>query len=200
MVRVDHDLIRRTRLKLGWTPERLAAESDLDARTVRRIEKGRSQPRLHSARALAEALELELTAIVLDDHESGTALSGRNGGPETTGHPNQMEPVSPCEWSLNEALYVLSSLLARLGFDGTALSQNEGEVDRVRAAFKAADSAMQTTLSGGGKWGPEEATRVLSLLLAKYGTLFGGQSVRGAGVSADFVQAACDQAKRTLFK
>ncbi|MDE0029722.1 MAG: helix-turn-helix transcriptional regulator [Deltaproteobacteria bacterium] len=200
MIRIDHDLLRRTRLELGWTPEELAEKSDLDARTVRRIEQGGSRTRLHSALALARALNLELTALVLDDRPTGVVSISGNGSRATTGRRLRTELVSPGEWSLKEALYVLSLVLKNLGFDGMALSESKGEVDRVRAAFKAADSAMQTTLSGGGDWGSEEAMSVLSQLLAKYGTAFGQQTVKSPTMGVDFVQAACDQAKRALPK
>ena len=200
MVRIDHDLLRRTRLELGWTPEMLAEESGLDPRTVRRIEQGGSQTRLHSALAIARALNLELSALVLDNRPTGAVLMGGNGSRPTPGRRLRTELASPGEWSLKEALYVLSSVLKNLGFDGMGLSESEGQVDRVMAAFKAADSAMQTTLSGGGDWGSEEAMSVLSLLLARYGTAFGQQTTGGPTMGVDFVQAACDEAKRALSK
>ena len=86
------------------------------------------------------------------------------------------------------------------GFDGMTLAEYEGDVDRVELAFKVADSAMRTTLSGGGEWGAEEATSVLSLLLARYGVAFGGRPAKDAPVGVDFVKAASDQAKRILAK
>ena len=200
MVRVDHDLLRRTRLKFAWTPEVLAAKSALDARTVRRIEQGRSQTRLRSALALAEALKLDLTDLVLDDRPTGTSLASSNGFPAASGPPLRKATVSPDEWNFKEVLYVLSSVLKSLGFDGMTLAENEGEVDRVVAAFKATDNIMRTTLSGGGGWGAEEAMSVLSLLLARYGTAFGRQPINDVPAGVDFVQAACDQAKRRLAK
>lgn len=165
MVWVDHNLLRRTRVKFAWTPETLAAESGLDARTVRRIEQGGSQTRLRSALALAEALNLDLTDLVLDDRPTGTSLASTNGFPAASWPPLRKATVSPDEWILKEVLYVLSSVLKRgLGFDGMTLAENEGEVDRVVAAFKATDNIMRITLSGGGEWGAEEAMSVLSLL------------------------------------
>ena len=95
--------------------------------------------------------------------------------------------------------YVLSTLLTRsLVLERNASGENDDDVDRVVAAFKAADSAIQTTLSGGGEWGVEEAKCVLSLLLTRYGTAFSRRSAKGVEVGVDFVQAACDQAKRAL--
>ena len=177
----------------------LAEESGLDARTVRRIEQGKSQTRLRSARALAGALHLELIALVLDDRPTGPSLASGNGFPAATARPLRKALVNPDEWSLKEALYVLSLVLKK-GFDGMTLGENEGEVDRVMAALKAVDSAMRTTLSGGGEWGAEEAASVLSLLLARYGKAFGRRPVNDLPVGVDFVQAVCEQAKRTLAK
>ena len=173
MVRINYELMRRRRLEVGWTPEELAGEAGLDARTVRRIEQGRTLTRLRSAVAVAKALKLEVTALVLDDRSGGSEPQGDGGGLSAAltaaDGTIRKEIGGPGEWSLKEALYVLSILLTRsLVVDGKMSGEND-EVDRVVAAFKAADSAIQTTLSGGGEWGAEEAARVLSLLLTRYG-------------------------------
>ena len=201
MVRINHELMGRKRLELGWTPEKLAEEAALDARTIRRIEQGGSLTRLRSAVAIAQALKLEVTALVLDNRIGGSEPQGDGGLAAALAAADgtiQREIVSSGKCSLKEALYLLSLLLARsLVLDGKVSGGND-DVDRVVAAFKAADSAIQTTLSGGGEWGAEEAARVLSLLLTKYGTVFGRRSANGVEVGVNFVQAACDQAKRAL--
>ena len=202
MVRINYELMRRRRVELGWTPEKLAEESGLDARTVRRIEQGGSLTRLRSAVAIAQALKLELTTLVLDDRSGSEPQGGRGSLAAALAAADgmiQREIVRPGECSLKEALYVLSMLLTRsFVLDGKVSGENDDDVDRVVAAFKAADSAIQTTLSGGGEWGAEEAARVLSLLLTRYGTVFSRRSANGVEVGVNFVQAACDQAKRAL--
>ena len=202
MVRIHRALMCRTRLELGWTPEKLAEESGLDARTIRRIEQGGSLTRLRSAIAIAEALKIEITTLLLDCPPSKSEPEGDSGdlaaalavGDGTI----QRELVSPVEWSLKEALYVLSLLTRSVALDRKVLGENADNVDRVVTAFKAADSAIQTTLSGGGEWGAEEAVRVLSLLLTRYGTAFSRRSANRVEVGVNFVEAACDQAKRAL--
>lgn len=194
MVRINCKLTQRRRIELGWTPEELAGEAGLDARTVRRIEQGRDSARLRSAVALAKALKLEVTALVLDDRSGRSEPQGDGDGlaAALTAADGTIQREI-----VKEAQYVLSILLARsLVLDGKMSGENE-EVDRVVAAFRAADSAIQITLSGGA-WSDEEAVRVLSLLLTKYGTMFSRHSANGVEVGVDFVQAACDQAKRAL--
>ncbi len=203
MVRINHELMRRSRVELGWTAEKLAEESGLDSRTVRRIEQGGSLTRLRSAVAVARALKLELAALVLDGRSGGgeprgdgAGLAGALAAADGT---IQREIAGSGEGSLKEALYVVSMLLTRsLVLDGKVLAKEDDDVDRVVAAFKAADSAIQTMLSGGGEWGAEEAARVLSLLLTRYGTAFSRESANGVEAGVNFVQAACDQAKRAL--
>ena len=95
---------------------------------------------------------------------------------------------------------MLSMVFARsLVLDGKTPGEN-GEMDRVVAAFKAAHSAIQITLSGGGEWGDEEAARVLSLLLTEYGRVCSRRSAADVEMGVNFVQAACDQARRALLQ
>ena len=146
MVRINCERMRRRRLELGWTPEELAGEASLDARTIRRIEQGGTLTRLRSAVAVAKALELEVTALVLDDRSGGSEPQGDGGGLSAAltaaDGTIRREIVSPGEWSPKEALYVLSILLTRsLVVDGKRSEEND-EVDRVVAAFKAADGAV----------------------------------------------------------
>ena len=200
MVRVDHELVRLKRLELAWTPEKLAEESGLDSRTIRRIEQGEGLTRLRSVVGIAEALKVEVVALVLDDRAERILPEGNGGNlaaalaaAEGT---MRKELLSPEEWGFRETLYVLSMLVtSSLVSEGKDLGE---KVDRLVAAFKAADGAIQTTMSTGGKWGVEEASCILSLLLIRYGTAFRRRSTNGMEVGIDFVQAACDQAKRAL--
>lgn len=205
MVRVNHELMRRRRLELGWTPERLAEEAVLDGRTIRRIEKGGSLTRLKSAIAIAQALKIELgTLAALGDGDGQNRNESQSDRLDLTAvlaaaeDTVQRELLNPSEWGFREALYVLSLFLTRsLVLDGKPLGE-KGDVDRVVAAFKAADGAIQTTLSGAGEWDAEEATSVLSLLLIRYGTAFSRRSTNAVEAGVNFIQAACDEAKRSL--
>ena len=202
MVRIDHEVVRRRRLELAWTPEKLAEESGLDARTIRRIEQGRSLTRLRSAVAIAQALKVEVVTLVADNRSERILPESNDGGlgaalaaAEKT---VRKELVSPGEWGFKETLYVLSMLFTRsFVLEGKDLRDSD-KVDRMVAAFKAADGAIQIAMSTGGDWGAEEATYILSLLLTRYGTAFSGRSANGVEAGADFVQAVCDQAKRAL--
>ena len=203
MFRINHELMFRKRLELGWTPEELAEEADLDERTIRRIEAGGSRARHRSAVQIARALKLDLVTLVLEDPagriEPESDGNGNASASSFVDGTTQGKRVILDDWSLKESLYVLSSLLARSFIsDGEAMEANDLQVDRVVAAFKAADGVIKTTLSGGGEWGEEEARCVLSLLLARYGAAFNRGSADGVEAGDHFVQAACEQARREL--
>lgn len=203
MVMINRDLVCRKRLELGWTPERLAEEAGLDGRTVRRMERGGTQPRLQSAIDVAHALKIELATLIVNDPRGKDKVEtdawNRANTVAATAGAVEREVVIPGEWSVKESLYVLSMLLARTLVQETRTStEKDGVVDRVVTAFKAADSAIQTTLSGGGEWGAEEVIQILSLLLARYAKAFGASSANGLEMGIDFVQAACEQAKQAL--
>ncbi len=203
MVRINHTLMRRSRVKLGWNAEKLAEEAGLDPRTIRRIEQGVSRTRLRSAIAIADALELDLGTFVLDDPLNRDESEGNEVGLKTAfaavDPTTQRELVYTDERILKGALYVSSMLLAdSLILDRRVSGENDNGTDRVVAAFKAADSVIQAMLSVGGEWGAEEATCVLSSLLARYGTAFSRGAANDVEVGASFVQAVCDQAKRAL--
>ena len=203
MVMINRDLVCRKRLELGWTPEKLAEEAGLDGRTVRRMERGGTEPRLQSAIDVARALNIELTTLLVDNlaDKDELRVDSRNRPTRAEAGEGGMhrELVIPDEWSVKESLYVLSMLLARTLVQETRTStEKDGVVDRVVTAFKAADSAIQTTLSGGGEWGAEEVIQILSLLLARYAKAFGASSANGLEMGIDFVQAACEQAKQAL--
>ncbi len=203
MVMINRDLVCRKRLELGWTPERLAEEAGLDGRTVRRMERGGTQPRLQSAIDVARALKVELATLIVNAPKSKdkaeTDAWNRANTVAATAGAVEREVVIPGEWSVKESLYVLSMFLARTLVQETRTSTEKDDVvDRVVTAFKAADSAIQTTLSGGGEWGAEEVIQILSLLLARYAKAFGASSANGPEIGIDFVQAACEQAKQAL--
>ena len=124
---LNRELLRRRRIDLGWTSERLADEAGLDRRTVQRLEQGRNRARLGTAGALAKALDLKVSSLIV---------------------------VAPPPVA-------------------------DDDDDRVLAAFRAADHAIQTTLSDGGDWGVKEVTTVLSLLLTRYGSVFSRRSDAG---------------------
>ena len=148
MVRLNVSVIRQLRMSRTWTIQRLADEANLNRRTVDRVEgsdEDEHEPHLATAAAIAEALEVDLSEIVLEGRPSMVA--------------------------------------------------QEDDGDRVVAAFNAADQAIRRALSAGGEWGAKEASSVLSLLLARYGSAFAQKDVKNG---SDLVQAAYDQAKRAL--
>lgn len=201
MVMINRDLVCRKRLELGWTPEKLAEEAGLDGRTVRRMERGGTEPRLQSAIDVARALNIELTTLLVDNlaDKDELRVDSRNRPTRAEAGEGGMhrELVIPDEWSVKESLYVLSMFLARTLVKDIP-TEDDVVVDRIVTAFKAADSAIHTTLSGGGDWGSEEVMQVLSRLLARYGTAFSGPSAKGREMGVNFVQATCEQAKQAL--
>ena len=66
-MKVDAELVRESRLARGWSQEQLAAASELDLRTIQRIETTASAS-LRSKKALAAALDLDIQD--LDNKES----------------------------------------------------------------------------------------------------------------------------------
>ena len=65
-MRVDAELIAKSRVQRGWSQEELAKASGLNVRTIQRIE-STAAASLRSKRALAEALEIDIQD--LDDKE-----------------------------------------------------------------------------------------------------------------------------------
>lgn len=185
MVRIHCEVMCRRRLEFGWTPEELAAKAGLDTRTVRRLEQSKKRHRLRSVIAIADALELELPTLILDDGPSEDGLSNDEcralAAFTASGSAIRMNLAGEDGWGLQEAMCVLSMVLTKtLGIERKALAEwEDGDEERVVAAFKAADHAIRTTLARGGKWGLKEATAVLSLLLIRYGSSFTWQSDDG---------------------
>ena len=72
-------IVRKLRLQRGWSQEQLAQISDLNVRTIQRIERGQT-PSLESKKSLAAAFEVQLATfetkdkVALDD-ESETDMT-----------------------------------------------------------------------------------------------------------------------------
>lgn len=58
------DRVRRYRKERGWTQAQLGRATGLSAKTISAIERGRERPLERSARALAEALGVELDRLL----------------------------------------------------------------------------------------------------------------------------------------
>ena len=59
-------IVRKLRLKRGWSQEQLAEMSGLSVRTIQRIERGQG-PGLESSKSLAAVFEVPLTALRQED-------------------------------------------------------------------------------------------------------------------------------------
>ncbi len=78
---IDRNLLRRLRVRLGWTQEDLAARVGCDSRTIQRAEQGHGI-RLRTAREISQALEVDLPTIMpLDgrDDDQPVATSEAEG-------------------------------------------------------------------------------------------------------------------------
>ncbi|MDB9998915.1 helix-turn-helix domain-containing protein [Porticoccaceae bacterium] len=60
-------LIRKLRLKKGWSQDQLAQMSGLSARTIQRIERGQSSS-AESLKSLAAVFEIEFTSLVKENN------------------------------------------------------------------------------------------------------------------------------------
>lgn len=70
--------IRRLRLKQGLSIETLAFAANLDPTHLGRIERGHGNPRLESLHAIARALDIRLSALMLAiEGEMGERQNGR---------------------------------------------------------------------------------------------------------------------------
>ena len=204
MVRINTELMRQRRIQLGWTSEELAERSGLDARTIRRLEQGKTGARLHTAVAVAQALTLDTSAFVLNEESS----AGERAADEDTvsaafkaaDNTFRTELTTEGDQRFREVMYVLSLLLTRsLAMEGKGLEEQEDAgVHEVVAAFKAADVAIRTTLSGGGELGEEEVISVLSLLLTRYGIAFGRRPEREPLTGYSMIEIVADRARKAL--
>lgn len=57
-------LVRQLRKARGWSQEQLAEQADLNRSYVGEIERGSAAPSLHTAEKLAQALDLQLSALL----------------------------------------------------------------------------------------------------------------------------------------
>ena len=204
MLRINSELMRQRRIQLGWTSEELAEKSGLDARTIRRLEQGKTRPRLHTAVAVAQALTLETSVFVLNegpqagerDPDEDSVAAAFKAAMETFG----TELTCDGDTNYKEVTYVLSLLLTRaLAREGKGSAEQEGAgVHDVVAAFKAADVAIRATLGAGREMGIEEATSVLSLLLTRYGIAFSRGPNRGPMLGLTMIDIAREVARKRL--
>ena len=58
--------IRRNRVSIGWTQEQLARKSSAGRITIVRIERGEQSPRLKTLQAIAHALSVPITELLVD--------------------------------------------------------------------------------------------------------------------------------------
>ena len=204
MVRINTELMLQRRIQLGWTSEELAERSGLDARTIRRLEQGKTRARLHTAVAVAQALTLDTSAFVLNE---GSSAGERDADVDSVAAAfkaaeNTFQTELTCDGDQNfkEMMYVLSLLLTRaLAREGKGLAkQEDAGVHGVVAAFKAADIAIRTTLSGGGELGKEEAISVLSLLLTRYGIAFSRRLEHEPLAGYSMIEIAAGRAMQAL--
>lgn len=206
MVQINTELMLQRRIQLGWTSEELAERSGLDARTIRRLEQGKTRARLHTAVAVAQALTLDTSAFVLNEVNEGSSTGERDAEEDSLAaafraaeSTFQTELTCDGDQSFKEVMYVSSLLLTRaLATEGKGLANQEEGVYEVVAAFKAADVAIRKTLSGGGDLGMEQATSVLSLLLTRFGMAFSRRPGNSLMTGFSMIEAASDQARMAL--
>lgn len=223
MLRIDSELMRQRRIQLGWTSEELAEKSGLDARTIRRLEQGKTHPRLHTAIAVARALTLDTSTFISYDVSAGRRdavmkqVAAIVEGAEYTYQRDANEDnVSAAfkaaentfqtelryegDQSFREVMHVLSPLLTKaLATEGKGLTKQEDmDVYEMVSAFKAADAAIRTTLSDRRELSIEEATCVLSLLLTRYGIAFSRGPDRGLMLGLTMIDIARMLARKAL--
>lgn len=63
-------IVRKLRLRNGWSQDQLAELADVSVRTIQRVERGH-KPSLETARALAAVFEVDVTTFILE-HETMT--------------------------------------------------------------------------------------------------------------------------------
>ena len=201
MLRINSELMRQRRIQLGWTSEELAEQSGLDARTIRRLEQGKTSPRLHTAFAVARALKLDPSALVQSEGPS----AGERGVDKDRLKSafkiaaDTFETELTCD-NFKEVTYMSSVLLSRVLAEegkGSAIQQDVDAFDIV-AAFRAADIAIRTTLGAGRELGIEDATSVLSLLLARYGIAFSRGPNRSLMLGLTMIDITRDIARNAL--
>lgn len=59
--------VRALRQARGWSLEKLAAEAELTASTVWRVESGKVEPQVETLRRLAAALEVPVGALLIPE-------------------------------------------------------------------------------------------------------------------------------------
>ena len=66
--------VRELRIKKGMTQEELAEKTDLNVRTIQRIEKGEVDPRSYTLQVIAAALEIEYNELVEESENKENQL------------------------------------------------------------------------------------------------------------------------------
>lgn len=79
-------IVRKLRLRNGWSQDQLAELTDVSVRTIQRIERG-NKPSLETANALAAVFEVDVTTFITE-HETMTNLEKQ----ATTPFSERLEP------------------------------------------------------------------------------------------------------------
>jgi len=74
-------IVRKLRLRKGWSQDHLAELTDVSVRTIQRIERGH-KPSLETAKALAAVFEVDVTTFITE-HETMTDLKKQESTPSS---------------------------------------------------------------------------------------------------------------------
>ena len=72
-------IVRKLRLRKGWSQDHLAELADVSVRTIQRVERGHP-PSLETAKALAAVFEVDVTTFI-KEHDDMTRTRNRNTEP-----------------------------------------------------------------------------------------------------------------------
>lgn len=74
-------IVRKLRLRNGWSQDQLAELADVSVRTIQRVERGH-RPGLETAKALAAVFEVDVTTFITE-HETMTNLEAKKATPSS---------------------------------------------------------------------------------------------------------------------
>ncbi len=74
-------IVRKLRLRNGWSQDQLAELTDVSVRTIQRVERGH-KPSLETAKALAAVFEVDVTTFITE-HETMTNFDQDNPTPSS---------------------------------------------------------------------------------------------------------------------
>ena len=74
-------IVRKLRLRNGWSQDQLAELADVSVRTIQRVERGH-KPGLETAKALAAVFEVDVTTFITE-HETMTDLEEQKSTPSS---------------------------------------------------------------------------------------------------------------------